>query len=215
MDSEEWSSTEEKLKRIMDCFSRRTSKVMPAAEPKYSAECIAQRVKRIAAKMERDYDLSQLVLVGLMDGAIYLLTDLLRELHTYESGSNVQVTTANVKSGAREDPPICKWLPPKCQIQYRDVVIVDDIVSTGKATTFLKKKLQCMRAKSVKVCSMLYQYDPRTGQSKVAVEYFGFKVPHPCWLGYGLDYKGNYRNLPGIHEYEQLQLLRHRTSLEV
>ena len=138
-------------------------------------------------------------------GGIYLLADLLRELQAYELGSDVRVTTANVKSSKPGDLPICIWLPPKSHVQHRNVVIVDDIVSTGKTTTFLREKLCSMDAKSVKVCSMLYQYNSCKGQNKVAVEYFGFKVGHPLWLGYGLDYDSNYRNLPNIHEFDKNQ----------
>ena len=174
----------------------------PATEAKFPKERIDQEVRRIAKEIYEDYVLNDLVLVGVMEGAIYFLTDLLRELHRLEPCSNVRVTTANVKSSFENELPLCKWLPPQDEIQGRDAVIVDDIVSNGKATNFLREKLCGMGAKSVRVCAMLYQYNRGIGESKTAVEYFGFKVSHFGWLGYGLDVEGYYRNLPGIHEIQ-------------
>lgn len=163
--------------------------------------CIAKAVKRIAADIARDYnDLSQLVLVGVMNGAICFLADLMRELGAEAAGERVQVATARMESHQCTGPkePKCIWLPSQDRIKARHVLIVDDIVATGATCAFLKSKLLELGANSVKICPLLVH----SGGQKVDVEidYYGFKVPHPFVGGYGLDHKEKYRSLPYIRK---------------
>ena len=168
-------------------------------EPTFSESDIAKAVKRIAAGIVVDYDdLSQLVLVGVMNGAVFLLVDLMRELRAQESGELVQMVTARMESyqGTGPEGVQCISLPSLNRIKARDVLIVDDIVNTGATCACLKSKLLEMDANSVKVCTMLYN---SSGQKcAVEVDYCGFNVAHPYWIGYGLDYKGVHRSLPYI-----------------
>ena len=173
---------------------------MEKRQPKYSENDIAKAVKRIAAGIVSDYDdLSQLVLVGIMDGAVFLLVDLMRELREHESGKRVQLATARLKSYQGTGPKggiQCISLPSPSDIKERDVLIVDAIVNTGATSACLRSQLVEMGANSVKICAMLCNTSEK--RSAVEVDHCGFKVTHPCWVGYGLDYKGADRNLPYI-----------------
>ena len=114
---------------------------MEKQEPIFSESDIAKAVERIAASIGKDYDdLSQLVLVGVMDGAICFLADLMRELRAQTSGERVQMATARLESyqGVGPEGVKCIWLPPQNRIDGRDVLIVEDIVATGETCAFLK-----------------------------------------------------------------------------
>lgn len=166
---------------------------------RYSGSEIAKEVKRIAVDIDEHYeDLSQLVLVGVMDGAVCFLADLMRELRTHPAGEKVRVTTARMESFTGEGPNVirCDWLPSACSIERRHVLIVDCMVGTGATCAFLKHQLEALEPLSVKVCVLLDNC--RRRKSDLKVDFVGIKAPHPCWVGYGSDYKGKFRNLPYI-----------------
>ena len=180
-----------------------TASEMEKQEPTFPESAIAKAVKRIAASIVSDYDdLSQLVLVGVMHGAVCLLGDLIQELREQESGGCVQETTARMESykGIGPEGVQVISLPSPSDIIGRDVLIVDDIVNTGATCASLKLELERMGANSVKICAMLYNSSGK--KHAVEVDYFGFKVPHVCWVGYGLDVNGKYRDLPYIREFQ-------------
>ena len=171
----------------------------PEVEPKFSAKCIAKAVRRIAAEIAEQSDPSGLVLVGVVQGGIPFLADLLREFHACKPNSGVQVALANVHSGQQGQGSICEWLPPKDHVQGRNAIIVEDIVSKGETITILKRELRNLDAKSVKVCSMLYQHHSGKPLSGEPVEYSGFKVEDFRWVGYGLDIGGGGRDWADIY----------------
>ena len=177
---------------------------MEEQEPTFSESAIAKAVERIAASIVSDYcDLSQLVLVGVMDGAVYLLDDLIQELEAQESEERVQKATARMESykGIGPKGVRCISLPSPSDIKERDVLIVDDIVNTGATCECLKSKLEEMGANSVKICAMLHNSSVK--HCAVEVDYSGFQVPHMCWVGYGLDdHNGKYRDLPYIRKLQ-------------
>lgn len=176
------------------------------SEVQLSENCIAKEVKEIAVSICNEYDdLSQLTLVGVMDGAICFLSDLMRELRTCELGKSILVTTARAESYKGTGPKGSKihYLPSQDCIKGRNVLIVEDLVSKGKTCKIVKTKLKGMGAKSVKICALVH--DTHHGQKcHVQVDYCGFKVPHPFWAGYGLDCKDKYRNLPYIKRLDQV-----------
>ena len=166
----------------------------------FSEIAIARAVKRIATQIGTDYgDLSQLALVGVMDGAIHFLADLMRELRTQPSGELIHITTARLESyqGTGPEGVKCIWLPSQVHIRARNVLIVEDIVNTGATCRYLKLKLLEFGAESVRICSLLDNVCA-LNRVDVEVDYAGFKVQDPLWVGHGLDFKGAYRNLPCV-----------------
>lgn len=161
----------------------------------FSESEIARAIEDIAAKVGEDYDLSELVLVGAMDGAVCFLADLMRSF-----GVPVRVTTVRVRSyegtGAADLEAL--WMPRRERIEGRDVLIVEDIVDTGATCALLSERLAALGARSVRICALLDK--PSRRKHDVEVDYFGFRVPDVFVVGYGLDYEGAYRNLPAVHE---------------
>ena len=160
----------------------------------FSESEIARAIEDIAAKVGEHYDLSALVLVGVMDGAVCFLADLLRAF-----GAPIHVTTVRIRSyegtGAADLEAL--WMPRRERIEGRDVLIVEDIVDTGATCALLSERLAALGARSVGICALLDKPSRRT--HKVKVDYFGFEVPDVFVVGYGLDYDGAFRNLPAVH----------------
>ena len=156
---------------------------------------IAHAVDEIAARVRQDYDLPNVTLVGVMDGAVYFLADLMRSLD-----APVSVTTARVSSyrGTESGEASVDWLPPRELIEGRDVLVVEDVVDTGATCTLLMRKLRELGAASVKVCALLNK--PARRAHAIEAAYRGFDVPDVFVVGYGLDYRGAYRNLRDVHE---------------
>lgn len=155
---------------------------------------ITEAITRLAAEITRDYDLSNLVLVGVMDGAVSVLADLMRSLE-----QSVTVTTARIRSyyGTKGGRLIVESLPLRDRIDGRHVLIVEDILDSGATCELFTGKLMEMGALSVKICALLDKPSRRTHDVKAA--YVGFTVPDTFVVGYGLDHDGAYRNLRDVH----------------
>lgn len=156
---------------------------------------IAHAVQKIATEVAGDYDLSDLLLVGVMDGAVCFLADLLRTLP-----GSVDVTTVRASSydGTEAAALNIAWLPPRKRVARRPLLIVEDIVDTGATVSALIKALTKLGAASVNVCTLLNK--PSRRVEDVTVTYTGFEIPDTFVVGYGLDYNGAYRNLRDICE---------------
>ena len=159
---------------------------------------IVSAVDGLAARIGEDYDLSRLVLVGAMDGAVCFLADLMRAF-----GDPVDVTTARMRryDGTEGGEVKVTWLPLRDRIRGRDVLIVEGIVDTGATCALLRQKLSDLGAASVDVCALLDKPSRRTHEVRTA--YRGFEVPDVFVVGYGMDYDGAYRSLRNVHVLER------------
>ena len=168
---------------------------MDLGEVLISESEIAQAVAELAVEISEDYDLSELVLVGAMDGAVCFLADLMRAFP-----QNVDVTTARMRSyqGAEAGEVITGWLPMQERIEGRHALIVEGIVDTGATCAALADGLSGLGAASVNVCTLLDKPSRRTHD--IEAGYIGFDVPNVFVVGYGLDYDGAYRNLRDVYE---------------
>ena len=155
---------------------------------------ITEAIARLSSEISRDYDLSTLVLVGVMDGAVPFLADLMRSFE-----QSVIVTTARIRSyyGTTGGQLIIDSLPLRDRIEARHVLIVEDILDSGATCELFSRKLTEMGALSVKICALLDK--PSRRIHNVKADYFGFEVPDTFVVGYGLDYDGKYRNLRNVH----------------
>lgn len=155
---------------------------------------ITEAITRLSSEIARDYDLSTLVLVGVMDGAVSVLADLMRSFE-----QSVTVTTARIRSyyGTTGGQLIIDSLPMRDRIEGRHVLIVEDILDSGATCELFSLRLMEMGALSVKICAMLDK--PSRRIHDINADYFGFEIPDTFVVGYGLDHDGKYRNLRNIH----------------
>ena len=157
---------------------------------------IASAVKRLARQIEADYPEELPVMVGILTGSFVFMADLVREL-----GREVEIEFMRVSSygsGTSSSGAVKLRMGVSDRVRGRHALIVEDIVDTGLTTSFAAKYLRSRGAQSVKVCTLL----DKPSRRKVAVspDYVGFSVPDRFLVGYGLDYDGRFRSLPGIYE---------------
>ena len=154
---------------------------------------IAARVRELAANIERDFVGKDLLVVALLTGTVPFLADLVRHIalpmrldfmgvSSYGSGTapGELVFTKELRLEARD----------------RDVLLVDDILDTGKTLRAVIDKLNALQPRSLKTCVLLEKKSRRT--EEITADYVGFEVPDEFVIGYGLDYAERYRNLPFI-----------------
>jgi len=154
---------------------------------------IAVRVRELAADIEREFAGKDLLVVALLTGTVPFLADLVRHItlpmrldfmgvSSYGSGTTPGelVFTKELRLEARD----------------RDVLLVDDILDTGKTLRAVIDKLNALEPKSLKACVLLEKKSRRA--EEIMADYVGFEVPNAFVVGYGLDYAERYRNLPFI-----------------
>ena len=129
-----------------------------------------------------------------MDGAVCFLADLMRSLET-----PVAVTTVRMRryEGMEGGELTVSWLPLRERIEGQNVLIVEGVVDTGATCALLVQKLRELGSASVNICALLDK--PARREHDVEPTYCGFEVPDVFVVGYGLDYRGAYRNLRDVH----------------
>jgi len=159
----------------------------------YGERDILRRVQELAQDIERDYAGKDLVVVSLLNGTVMFLADLVRYLNLPLRLDFMGVSSygKGIKSGKLV---FTKEL--KLDVKGRDVLLVDDILDTGKTLSRVTKKLKNLKPKSLKICVLLSKSARR--EEKVTADYIGFEIPDAFVVGYGLDYAERYRNLPFI-----------------
>ena len=162
---------------------------------------IERATTRLIREIVTDYGDSDLLLVGVMDGAVCFLADLMRAFPR-----SVEVVTARATSyeGTESRGELTvNYLPTSERIRDRHVLIVEDIVDTGETVSALVQKIEALGAASVNVCALLNKPSRRTRDVEVA--YVGFDIPNVFVVGYGLDYNGHFRNLRDVRELNSVE----------
>ena len=154
---------------------------------------IAARVRELAADIERDFVERDLLVVALLTGTVPFLADLIRHI-----ALPMRLDFMGVSSYGNNTAPgelvFTKEL--RLEARNRDVLLVDDILDTGKTLRAVIDKLNALEPKSLKTCVLLEKKSRRAEQ--ITADYVGFEVPDAFVVGYGLDYAERYRNLPFI-----------------
>jgi hypoxanthine phosphoribosyltransferase len=156
-------------------------------------EQIAQRVKILAREIERDFRGRETVVVSLLSGTVMFLADLIRHLNLPLRLDFMGVSSygTGTESG---DLVFTKEL--RIDVRGRDVLLIDDILDTGKTMSRVLPKLRALKPRRIKVCVLLDK--PERRAEKVKADYVGFSVPEFFVVGYGLDFAERYRNLPFV-----------------
>ena len=160
----------------------------------FSEKDISERIKMISKQINEDFGTKDtLVILIVLHGALIFGADLIRNLEM-----PTEIETIRIKSyeGTASTGKINLVTPLSNSLDGKNVLIVEDIVDTGRSIDFLLKELQKTNAKSIKVCALLDK--PEAHEFPITADYVGFKIAKDFVIGYGLDLNGKYRNLPYI-----------------
>jgi hypoxanthine phosphoribosyltransferase len=160
----------------------------------FPKEMIDKRVRELAGQISRDYEGRELLLVGILKGAFIFMADLIRGISVSCQVDFVRLASYGGGSRSSGEVRITKDL--EMPVEGRDVLIVEDIIDTGLTLTHLVKVLRERRPASLRVCAFLDKKERR--QVPFEVDYVGFTIPDGFVVGYGLDFKENFRFLPDV-----------------
>jgi len=155
---------------------------------------LKKKVKELGKELTNDYEGKNPVLVSILRGSFIFVADICRELKipvTFDFMAVSSYGDSRVSSGIVR---ITKDL--ECSIEGKEVIIIEDIVDSGRTLNYLIKNLRARNPKSIEVCALLDKNVPRKMEN--SVKYKGFDIPNKFVVGYGLDFAEKYRNLPFI-----------------
>ena len=155
---------------------------------------LAHRVRELAAEISRDYEGRDLLLIGVLKGAVFFLSDLMRHLEVECEVDFMAVSSYGSSTDSSGIVRILKDLD--APIEGRDVLIVEDIVDSGLTLQYLMRTLEARKPASLEVCALLTK--PERRKIETDARYIGFEIPDKFAIGYGLDYAERYRDLPCI-----------------
>jgi hypoxanthine phosphoribosyltransferase len=164
-----------------------------------SEEKIDQKIKELGELISREYEGREIHLICVLKGGVFFMTELSKHITVPVSIDFMAVSSygdASVSSGRVR---ILKDLDES--IEDKDVIVVEDIIDSGRTLAYLLEMLQTRKPKSLKLCTLLDK--PSRREAEVFVDYTGFQIPDEFVVGYGLDYAQFYRNLPYIGVVQQ------------
>ncbi len=157
----------------------------------YTQEQIHDRLAELAGQISADYEGRDLLLVGVLKGALMVMADLSRALH--RSVDTEWMAVSSYGSGTKSSGVVRILKDLDRDISGRHVLIVEDIVDSGLTLSWLMANLTSRGPASVEVCTLLRK--PDAAKVSVPLKYVGFEIPNEFVVGYGLDYDERYRNL--------------------
>jgi hypoxanthine phosphoribosyltransferase len=155
---------------------------------------LAHRVRELAEEVSRDYTGRDLFLVGVLKGAVFFLSDLMRHLRTRCEVDFMAVSSYGSSTDSSGVVRILKDLD--ASIEGRHVLIVEDIVDSGLTLSYLLRTLRARNPASLEVCALLTK--PERRKVDLPIRYVGFEIPNRFAIGYGLDHAERFRNLPFV-----------------
>lgn len=155
---------------------------------------IDERLVEMAAEIDADYEGEELLLVGVLNGAVMVMADLARKIHTRAHMDWMAVSSYG--SGTKSSGVVRILKDLGTDITGKHVLIVEDIIDSGLTLSWLISNLQSRGPASIKIAAMLRK--PEAATVEIGVHYLGFDIPNEFVVGYGLDYAGDYRNLPFV-----------------
>jgi hypoxanthine phosphoribosyltransferase len=155
---------------------------------------LSHRVRELAAEVSRDYVGRDLFLVGVLKGAVFFLSDLMRHL---EVPCEVDFMAVSSYGSSTDSSGIVRILKDlDAPIEGREVLIVEDIVDSGLTLSYLLRTLRARNPASLEVCALLTK--PERRKVELPIKYVGFEIPNRFAIGYGLDHAERFRNLPYV-----------------
>ena len=158
------------------------------------ADDLQHRVRELGAEISRDYDGRNLVLIGVLKGAVFFLSDLMRQI---DIPCEVDFMAVASYGSATDSSGVVRILKDlDATIEGRDVLIVEDIVDSGLTLQYLLRSLGARNPATLEVCALLTK--PERRKVELPTRYVGFEIPNRFAIGYGLDHAERYRNLPYV-----------------
>ncbi|MDE3088460.1 MAG: hypoxanthine phosphoribosyltransferase [Chloroflexota bacterium] len=158
-------------------------------------EQLQARISELGQMISRDYAGKDLILVCVLKGGVLFLSDLIRALHVPHA---IDFMAISSYGGTRtESSGVVRILMDlNATIEGRNVLIVEDIIDTGRTLSYISENLRTRNPASLKICALLNK--PSRREVNVPLDYVGFDIPNEFVVGYGLDYNEFYRNLPFV-----------------
>ena len=164
------------------------------AEVLIDEQTLQATIKRMGDQITQDYAGKELLLIGVLKGAIMFMVDLARSINLPLTLDFMAISSYGASTVSSGVVRILKDLD--ASIENKHVLIVEDIIDSGMTLSYLADYLKARGPASLKICALLNKPDRRT--SDVVIDYHGFDIPDKFVVGYGLDYAEIYRNLPYI-----------------
>lgn len=164
-----------------------------------SEEEVAERVRKIGAKISEEYAGKEIHLICVLKGGVFFMCELAKRITVPVSMDFMSVSSYGNEQVSSGVVKIVKDLDES--IEGKDILIVEDIIDSGRTLSYLVDILKKRNPNSIKICTLLDKPERRV--VNVDVDYVGFDIPDEFVVGYGLDYKQKYRNLPYIGVVEE------------
>ena len=160
----------------------------------FTSDQIQQRVAEVAAQIDEDYAGREVLLIGVLNGAVMVMSDLKRAMHSHVEMDWMAVYSYGAGTQSSGVVRILKDL--NADLENRHVIVVEDIIDTGLTLSYLMSNLASRGPASLEIMTMFRK--PEAAQMEVPVKYVGFEIPNEFVVGYGLDFAGRYRNLRDV-----------------
>ncbi len=165
----------------------------------FTEEQIQQKIVELGREIMRDYDGLQVVLVGILNGCLPFMADLMRQV---KMDMEVDFMSVSSYGGGTQSSGVVRIIKDlNFNIHGRHVLLVEDIIDSGLTARYLLDNLRTRRPASVEICALLDKREARA--EEVPLKYVGFECPNRFVVGYGLDHRQLYRNLPYIRLLEE------------
>jgi hypoxanthine phosphoribosyltransferase len=164
------------------------------AEVLIEEDVLRSRVVELGDEISRDYHGRELLLIGVLKGAVFFMADLMRQLTVPCEIDFMAISSYGASTDSSGVVRILKDLD--INIEGRDVLVVEDIIDSGLTLSYLMRNLEAREPASLEVCALLTK--PARREIDVPVRYVGFEIPNRFVIGYGLDFAERYRNLPYV-----------------
>ena len=164
-------------------------------EPYLTAEDVQDAVKRLAAELNKDYEGKRPLFVAVLNGAFMFASDLFKHVNIEAEISFIKLASYK---GTKSTGRVLTAIGLDADLFQRHVIIVEDIVDTGKTLSEFMPQLTHQHPASIKICALLHK--PEATVNPLTIDYLGFSIPNKFVVGYGLDYDGLGRNIPEIYK---------------
>lgn len=176
-----------------------TIQTKPELEEYIPEDKISERIRELAAEINNDYKGKNPIFIGILNGSFIFIADLIREIKVDCEIDFLKLSSYGDDKISSGEVRLLKDL--NCQIENRDIIIVEDIVDSGLSVKFIKNIIEEKKPSSLKFISLLFKKNVSNLDFKI--DYIGFNIKNDFVIGYGLDYAQKYRNLKAIYVLKQ------------